>query len=100
MGKEKFPRYSQIPWDKIKEVRVTSDGKASSFEFDLNGRHQRMIVTVMPGQTELTLSSDRGEPVVSAIQRGNEIKILDFSERIAIQKRGGPFMMNRKVKKK
>lgn len=100
MGKEKFPRYREIPWDKIKEVRVSSDGKASSFEFDLNGRHQRMTVTIAPGQTELTLSSDQGEPVVSAIQRGNEIKILDFSERIALSKRGGPFMMNRKIKKK
>jgi len=100
MGKEKFPRYSEIPWDRIKEVRVTSDGKAYSFEFDLNGRNQRMTVTVAPGQTELTLSGGNGEPVVSAIQRGNEIKILDFSERIAISKRGGPFMMDRKAKKK
>ena len=100
MGKEKFPRYSEIPWDKIKEVRVTSDGKAYSFEFDLNNKHQRMSVTVMPGQTELTLSSDKGEPVVSAIQRGNEIKILDFSERIALQKKGGAFMMDKKIKKK
>ena len=100
MGKEKLPKPGSIPWDKIKEVRVSSDGKASSFEFDLNGRHQRMTVTVMPGQTELTLSSEQGEPVVSAIQRGNEIKILDFSERIALQKRGGAFMMNRKIKKK
>jgi len=98
MGKEKLPKPGTIPWDKIKEVRVTSDGKASSFEFDLNGRHQRMTVTVAPGQTELTLSSDRGEPVVSAIQRGNEIKILDFSEKIALQKRGGPFMMDKKAK--
>jgi len=100
MGREKFPKPGTIPWDRIKEVRVSSDGKAYSFEFDLHGRHQRMTVTVAPGQTELTLSSDKGEPVVSAIQRGNEIKILDFSERIAIQRQGGPFMMNRKVKKK
>ena len=100
MGKEKFPRYSDIPWDKIKEVRVTSDGKAYSFEFDLNNSRQRMTVTVAPGQTELTLSSGQGEPMVSAIQRGNEIKILDFSERIALQKRGGAFMMNKKIKKK
>ena len=100
MGKEKFPKPGIIPWDKIKEVRVTSDGKAYSFEFDLNGRHQRMTVTVAPGQTELTLSNEGGEPVVSAIQRGNEIKILDFSERIALQRRGGPFMMNKKLKKK
>jgi len=100
MGREKFPKPGTIPWDKIKEVRVTSDGKAYSFEFDLNGRRQRMSVTVMPGQTELTLSSEQGEPVVSAIQRGNEIKILDFSEKIALQKRGGPFMMNKKIRKK
>jgi len=100
MGKEKFPKPGTIPWDKIKEVRVASDGKAYSFEFDLNSKHQRMTVTVMPGQTELTLSSDQGEPMVSAIQRGNEIKIPDFSERIAIQKHGGPFMMNKRIKKK
>ena len=100
MGKEKFPKPGTIPWDKIKEVRVSSDGKAYSFEFDLNGSRQRMSVTVMPGQTELTLSSSQGEPMVSAIQRGNEIKILDFSERAAMQKRGGAFMMNKKVKKK
>ena len=100
MGKEKLPKPGTIPWDKIKEVRVTSDGKAYSFEFDLNGSRQRMSVTVAPGQTELTLSSDKGEPVVSAIQRGNEIKILDFSERIALSKRGGAFMMNKKIKKK
>ena len=100
MGREKFPKSNEIPWDKIKEMRVTSDGKASSFEFDLNGRHQRMTVTIMPGQTELTLSSEQGEPVVSAIQRGNEIKILDFSERIALQKRSGAFMMNKKIRKK
>jgi hypothetical protein len=100
MGKEKLPKPGTIPWDRIKEVRVASDGKAYSFEFDLNGRNQRMTVTVAPGQTELTLSSAKGDPVVSAIQRGNEIKILDFSERIAIQKRGGPFMMERKTKKR
>ena len=100
MGKEKLPKPGTIPWDKIKEVRVTSDGKAYSFEFDLNSSRQRMTVTVAPGQTELTLSSAQGEPVVSAIQRGNEIKILDFSERIALSKRGGPFMMNKKLKKK
>ncbi|MCX6771237.1 MAG: hypothetical protein NTX79_04235 [Candidatus Micrarchaeota archaeon] len=100
MGREKFPKPGTIPWDKIKEVRVTSDGKAYSFEFDLNKSRQRMTVTVAPGQTELTLSSEKGEPVVSAIQRGNEIKILDFSERIALSKRGGPFMMNKKIKKK
>lgn len=98
MGKEKLPKPGTIPWDKVKEVRVSSDGKAYSFEFDLNGRNQRMTVTVAPGQTELTLSSTHGEPVVSAIQRGNEIKILDFSERIALQKQGGPFMMDKKAK--
>lgn len=100
MGKEKFPRYRDIPWDRIKEVRVSSDGKAYSFEFDLNGRHQRMTVTVLPGQTELTLSGENGNPIVSATQRGNEIKILDFSERIALQRKGGSFMMDRKIKKK
>ncbi len=100
MGKEKFPRHSEIPWDRIKEVRVSSDGKASSFEFDLHGRNQRMTVTVAPGQTELTLSNSKGDPVVSAIQRGNEIKILDFSERIGFRKSTGKFAMNRKIKKK
>jgi hypothetical protein len=100
MGKEKLPKPGTIPWDKIKEVHVSSDGKAYSFEFDLNGRNQRMTVTVAPGQTELTLSNVKGDPVVSAIQRGNEIKILDFSERIALQKKGGPFMMDKKIKKR
>lgn len=83
MGKEKFPRYSEIPWSKIKEVRVSASGNAYSFEFDLHGKKQRMTITVSPGQTELTLSGAYGEPVVSAIQRGNEIKILDFTEKIA-----------------
>ena len=36
MGKEKLPKPGTIPWDKIKEVRVSSDGKAYSFEFDLS----------------------------------------------------------------
>ncbi|MFA6213722.1 MAG: hypothetical protein WC717_00395 [Candidatus Micrarchaeia archaeon] len=100
MGREKFPKPGTIQWDRIKEVRVSSDGKAYSFEFDLNGRRQRMAVTVAPGQTELTLSSEEGEPMVSAIQRGNEIKILDFSERIALSKRGGAFMTDKKMRKK
>ena len=99
MGKEKLPKPGTIPWDRIKEVRVASDGKSYSFEFDLNGRGQRMTVTLAPGQTELTLSSAKGDPVVSAIQRGNEIKILDFSERDAIGKKGGPFMLERKARK-
>jgi len=98
MGREKFPKYSEIPWDKIKEVRVTADGKAYSFEFDLNGKHQRMAVMVEPGKTTLTLTGETGNPIVSAMQTGNEIKILDFSARPSIQKHGGAFMMDRKAK--
>jgi hypothetical protein len=81
VGAEKFPFASDIPWDQVKEVRVSSDGTFYSFEFDLRGKKQKMTVGISPDQTSLTLSKNDGSPIVHATQKGSEISILDFSSK-------------------
>jgi len=82
MGKEKFPKPSDIPWDKIQEIRVSSDKSAYSFEFDLKGKKQKMTFAIAPDSTAVTLSTDTGNPIVYAKQKGREIRILDFSTKL------------------
>jgi len=79
MGKEKFPKFSEIPWDRVKEIRISSGQSAYSFEFDLHGKKQKMTIRVEPDSTQFTLSSATGTPIVHATQKGREIKIIDFS---------------------
>jgi hypothetical protein len=87
MGKEKFPKPSDIPWDKVQQIRVSSDKSTYSFEFDLHGRRQKMTFTISPDSTAVTLSSENGDPIVHAAQKGQELRILDFSERLALSKK-------------
>ncbi|MEM2137742.1 MAG: hypothetical protein QW568_01520 [Candidatus Anstonellaceae archaeon] len=83
MGADKFPKFSEIPWDKIDELRVSGNKKNFSFEFDLEGRRQKMTMSVAPNSTTFTLSTMDGSPIVSATQRGKEIKVLDFSAKVS-----------------
>lgn len=75
----KLPLSKEIPWDKISEIRVSSDQSNYSFEFDLRGKKQKMTISVAPGSTSFTLSGDDGSPIVHATQKGQEIKVVDFS---------------------
>jgi hypothetical protein len=75
-----FPHPDNIPWDKIKEVRVSKDGENFSFEFDLSGRKQKMTISVKPDSTAYTLSKDDGSPIIHADQRGTEISFIDFTK--------------------
>ncbi len=81
MGAEKFPKFSEIPWGKIDKIRVSGNKKNFSFEFDLQGKRQKMTMSVAPGSTAFTLSMADGSPIINATQRGGEIAILDFSAR-------------------
>jgi hypothetical protein len=85
MGMEKFPLSSEIPWDQINEVRVTSDGGAYSFEFEVAGKKQKMTVTIGLGQTEFTLSKQNGSPIIHAIQKGRVLRVLDFTNKLKLQ---------------
>lgn len=79
MGAEKFPKWGEIPWDRIDKIRISGDKKNVSFEFDLKGSKQKMTMSVSPDSTAFTLSLADGTPIVNATQRGREISILDFS---------------------
>jgi hypothetical protein len=83
MGADKFPKFSEIPWDKIDKIRVSGNKKNFSFEFDLKGRRQKMTMSITPESTAFTLSAMDGSPIVNAIQRGKEIKVLDFSAKFS-----------------
>ena len=100
MGKEKFPRTDEIPWNQIEEIRVSSEDKSFSFEFDLNGKHQKMTISVQPKQTDFTLSKDDGTPIVHATQSKGEVKILDFSSKPSIKGISKSIRFLRPVKKK
>lgn len=76
---DKFPRPDEIPWDRIKEVRVSKDGEMFSFEFDIYGKKQKMTIAVKPGTTSFTLSKDDGKPIVHADQKGADVNIIDFT---------------------
>ncbi len=100
MGKEKFPKPSDIPWDKIREIRVSSDKSAYSFEFDLQGKKQKMTFAITPNSTAVTLSTDTGNPIVHATQKGKEVRILDFSSKLAFTSPGGKLAKSSKPQKK
>jgi len=99
MGKEKFPRFSDIPWSKIKEFRVSSNDSAYSFEFDIHGKKQKMTIKVEPGSTQFTLSSMDGKPIVHATQKGGDITILDFSSQPKRAGASGKLKSMGKIKK-
>ena len=85
MAKEKFPRTDEIPWNSIRQVRVSSDDGAYSFEFDMNGRNQKMTISIMPDKTSFTLSKEDGTPIVHATQHKKDIRVFDFSTRPSIK---------------
>ncbi|MCX6769479.1 MAG: hypothetical protein NT051_02240, partial [Candidatus Micrarchaeota archaeon] len=72
MGIGKFPLSTEIPWDRIQKVRVSRDGSAYSFEFEIAGKKQLFTVKTTPNQTEFTLSKPDGVPIVHATQKGRE----------------------------
>jgi hypothetical protein len=88
MGKELFPHYNEIPWGKIHEVRISSDGGAYLFEFEIAGKKQLMTISITGGQTSFTLSKAGGSPIVHATQKGREIRVLDFSNKLRLQSSG------------
>lgn len=98
--KTKFPHPADIPWDRINEIRVSSDKDTFSFEFDLRGKRQKMTIAVAPGSTSFTLSSDDGSPMLHASQKGREIKVLDFSEKLGLAGASGKLRRMKIVKKK
>ncbi len=83
MGAEKFPKFSEIPWDKIDRVRVSGNKKNFSFEFDIRGKKQKMTMSITPDSTAFTLSNMDGSPIVNATQKGKQISVLDFSTKIS-----------------
>jgi len=85
LGKEKFPKPSEIPWGKIAELRVSSADNSYSFEFDLHGKKQKMTISMAPNSTSFTLSTDDGSPIVHATQKGQEIRIVDFSSKLSLK---------------
>lgn len=85
MAIEKFPLSKEIPWDRIKTVRVSSDQGTFSFEFDLQGKKQKMTISIKPDSTAFTLSTDKGNPIVHAAQKGREVRILDFSSKLSLK---------------
>ncbi len=79
MVSEKFPNQDSIPWDKIKEVRVSKDGETFSFEFDIYGRKRKMTIAIGPNTSSYTLSKEDGTPILHADQKGTEISVIDFA---------------------
>ncbi|VVB99311.1 Uncharacterised protein [uncultured archaeon] len=81
MALEKFPRMREIAWGKIHEVRFdkSRERDSYSFEFDLDGRKQKMTISFTPDSVSYTLSTDDGNPIATAIQKGGEVKVIDFS---------------------
>jgi hypothetical protein len=86
MGAEKFPAVDEIPWDKITSMRVSKDGQNFSFEFDLEGRKQKMTLSLTSTGSSLTLSKSDGTPIINSTQKGDTFSIMDFSAKPAIPK--------------
>jgi len=86
----KFPNVNDIAWGKIREVRVsTGPGKdAYSFEFNLNGRKQKMTIAIDGSTTAYTLSTEDGNPLLHGIQKGKEFKVIDFSSKPSVKGTG------------
>ena len=85
MAKEKFPRTDEIPWNSIRQVRISSNEGNYSFEFDMDGKNQKMTISVQPDKTSFTLSKGDGTPIVHATQHKKDIRILDFSSKPSIK---------------
>ena len=100
MALEKFPKVADIAWGRIKEIRVSSMKGAYGFEFDLNGKKQKMAIVLSPSSTAYTLSAKDGTPIVHAIQHGKEVKVLDFSARPELRGPGGKIRKMGKIRKK
>lgn len=83
----KFPNVNDIAWGKIREVRVSNGpGKgAYSFEFDLNGRKQKMTIAIDGNTTSYTLSTEDGSPLLHGIQNGREFRVIDFSSKPSLK---------------
>ncbi len=99
MALEKFPLSSEIPWNRVSQIRVSSDKNSYSFEFDMQGRKQKMTISVKPDSTSFTLSTSGGSPIVHATQSGREIKVLDFSEKLGLAGASGKLRKMKIVKK-
>lgn len=85
MGKDKFPRYSEIPWGKIREITVSTDGGSYGFEFEIAGKKQMMTITIADGQTSFMLSKPDGSPIINATQKGRDVRVIDFSKKIRLK---------------
>ena len=85
MAKEKFPRTDEIPWNSIRQVRVSSNDGGYSFEFDMNSRNQKMTISIQPDKTSFTLSREDGTPIVHATQHKRDIRIFDFSTKPSVK---------------
>ena len=79
MGIEKLPLSTEIPWNEIKEVRVSRDGSLFSFEFELRGKKKKVTIGIGPGETTYAVSRLDGSPIVHATQKGRELSVIDFS---------------------
>ena len=100
MMKEKFPRTNEIPWNSIRQVRVSSDDGVYSFEFDLNGRNQKISISLLPDHTTITLSKEDGTPIVHATQKKNAVHIFDFSSKPSIKGMSKKIRAMKPVKRK
>ncbi len=81
MGLEKFPLAREIAWGKIKSISIQSDDKAQNMRFAIPGKKQTMTISATPEATSYTLSSEDGTPLVYVVQKGKEIRVIDFSEK-------------------
>ena len=95
-----FPNIDDIAWGKIKEIRVSSDRNSYSFEFDLHGRRQKMTITLGPGSTSYTLSSDDGTPIIHGTQKGREFRVIDFSTKPVVRGASAKLKKLGKIRKK
>ncbi len=43
-----------------------------------------MTFSITPNSTAVTLSTDKGNPIIHAAQKGKEIRILDFSSKLSL----------------
>ena len=86
MGLEKFPLLREIAWGKITTVDIQSDDKAQGMRFSIPGKKQMMTISATPEATSYTLSSEDGTPIVYVVQKGKELRVIDFSEKPKLAK--------------
>lgn len=83
-SKDHFPKPGEIDWSKVKEYRVSSNDNAYSFEFDVDGKRQRMTLVVAPDSVQLTVADEQGNPLATATQKHDELSLVDFTTRPAL----------------